>query len=104
MKIIRPLRERVIAELKGLGGRYTAAGVFIPDENRKDSGIRARWALVHYTGEGQNDVRVGEYVLVAHGRWSREFDVEHEGRQVKMVMIDTKEMLAVYDGQEPDEF
>lgn len=104
MKIIRPLRERVLAELKGLGGRYTAGGLFIPDENRKDSGIRARWARVYYVGEGQTDVKVGDYVLMAHGRWSREFEVEHEGQQIKMVMLDTKEMLAVYDGDEPDEF
>jgi len=63
MKIIRPLRERVIAELKGLGGRYTAGGLFIPDENRKDSGIRARWARVYYVGEGQTDVKVGDLEL-----------------------------------------
>lgn len=103
MKIIRPLRERVIAELKGLGGRYTAGGLFIPDENRKDSGIRARWAQVHYIGEGVRDVRIGDYVLVSHGRWSREFEVDHEGQQVKMVMLDNKEILAIHTGT-PDEF
>ncbi len=75
----------------------------MPDENGKDSGIRPRWAKVHYIGAGVTDVTVGDYVLVAHGRWSREFEVEHEGQQVKMVMLDNKEVMAIHDG-EPKEF
>lgn len=103
MAKIRPLRERVLAELKGLGGRTTAGGIYIPDENRKEAGIRARWALVRFVGEGIDWIQPGQYALVSHGRWSRQFECEHDGEQMKLVMLDNKEILAVQD-EEPYEF
>lgn len=103
MAQIRPLRERILAELKGFGGRTTAGGIFIPDENRKESGIRPRWALVRFVGEGIDWIKPGQWALVGHGRWSRQFECEHDGESMELVMLDNDEILAVLD-EEPDEF
>lgn len=103
MSKIRPLRKRVLAELKGLGGKTTAGGIFIPDENRKEAGIRPRWALVRFVGEGIDWIKPGQYALVSHGRWSRQFECEHDGEIMKLVMLDNDEILAVQD-TEPSEF
>lgn len=104
MKMIRPLRERVLAELLGLDTRVTASGIIIQSENGKDRGIRPRWAHVRLVGEGIDWVKPGQYVLVAHGRWSRQFECEHNGEKLKLVHLDNKECLIVSDELPEDDY
>jgi co-chaperonin GroES (HSP10) len=104
MKTIRPLKERILAELLGLEQRVTASGIIIQGENGKDRGIRPRWARVRLVGEGIDWVTPGQYVLVSHGRWSRQFECEHNGETMKLVHLDNKEVLAVSDADPMDDF
>ena len=104
MATIRPLRERILAELMGLDQRVTASGIIIQSENGKDRGIRPRWAKVVLVGEGIDWVEPGQYVLVAHGRWSRQFECEHNGEKLKLVHLDNKECLIVTDEKPVDDF
>jgi len=104
MSTIRPLRERILAELLGLGERVTSGGIVIQSENGKDRGVRPRWAKIHFVGEGIDWVKPGQYVLVAHGRWSRQFEAEHNGEKLKLVMLDNKEVLLVTDEDPKDDF
>jgi len=104
MKTIRPLKERILAELLGLEQRVTASGIIIQGENGKDRGIRPRWARVRLVGEGIDWVTPGQYVLVSHGRWSRQFECEHNGETMKLVHLDNKEVLAVSDVDPMDDF
>ena len=48
-------------------------------------------------GNEQLDVQVGQYVMVAHGRWSRGFELN--GETVRTV--DPKDVLGIQD-EEPD--
>ena len=102
--IIKPLKERVLAELLGLHERVTASGIILQAENGKERGIRPRWAKVHLVGEGIDWVEPGQYVLVSHGRWSRQFECEHNGEKLKLVHLDNKEVLAVQDEEPNDDF
>jgi co-chaperonin GroES (HSP10) len=104
MQTIRPLRERVLAELMGLDDRVTASGIIIKSEDGKDRGVRPRWARVRLVGEGIDWVQPGQYVLVSHGRWSRQFETEHLGEKLKLVYLDNKEVLAISDEDPQDEF
>lgn len=104
MPTIKPLKERVLAELMGLEQRVTASGIIIQGENGKDRGIRPRWAKVRLVGEGIDWVQPGQYVLVAHGRWSRQFECEHDGEKMKLVHLDNKECLIVTDELPDDDF
>jgi co-chaperonin GroES (HSP10) len=104
MATIRPLRERVLAELLGLDERVTASGIVIAGENGKDRGIRPRWAKVHLVGEGIDWVKPGQYLLVAHGRWSRQFEADHNGEKLKLVHLDNKECLIVTDELPSDDY
>lgn len=104
MKMIRPLRNRVLAELLGLDDRVTTSGIIIKSENGKDRGIRPRWARVVLVGEGIDWCEPGQYVLVAHGRWSRQFECEHAGEKLKLVHLDNKECLIVTDEEPTDDF
>lgn len=101
---IKPLRERVLAELLGLDQRVTAGGIILPADNGKDTGIRPRWAQIRYVGEGIDWVKPGDYVLVAHGRWTRALDVVDEnGVKFKMVRLDNSDILGVHEDV-PEEF
>lgn len=100
---IKPLRERILAELLGLEERTSAGGIILKSDNGKDTGIRPRWAMIKYVGEGIDWVKPGDYVLVAHGRWTRALEVEDEaGEKFKMVRLDNEEILAVHNGR-PEE-
>jgi hypothetical protein len=104
MTTIKPLGNRVLAELMGLEQRVTASGIIIQGENGKDRGIRPRWARVRLVGEGIDWVEPGQYVLVAHGRWSRQFNCEHNGEKMKLVHLDNNECLIVTDEEPIDDF
>jgi hypothetical protein len=104
MQTIRPLQNRVLAELMGLDDRVTASGIIIKSEDGKDRGVRPRWARVRLVGEGIDWVQPGQYVLVSHGRWSRQFECEHLGEKLKLVYLDNKEVLAVSDTDPMDDF
>jgi co-chaperonin GroES (HSP10) len=104
MTIIRPLHDRILAELTGLDTRVTASGIIVAGENGKDRGIRPRWAKVVLVGEGIDWVKPGQYILVAHGRWSRQFECEHNGEKLKLVHLDNKECLVVSDELPDDNY
>lgn len=104
MPTIRPLQNRVLAELMGLEQRVTSSGIIIQSENGKDRGIRPRWARVRLVGEDIDWVKPGQYVLVAHGRWSRQFNCEHNGEKMKLVHLDNNECLIVTDELPDDDY
>lgn len=104
MPKITPLRERVLAELMGLEQRVTAGGIILQADDGKEYGVRPRWARIRYVGEGVDWVKPGDYVLVAHGRWTRAFTVTDENDQkFKMVRLDNEGIFGVHDGI-PSEF
>lgn len=83
--------------------RYTAGGIFIPSDDGKVQGIYPRWGRVFAVGPLQKDIVPGQYVCIAHGRWTRgikitDADGEHEIRRV-----DNKDILLVSDTPMIDE-
>ena len=53
-------------------------------------------------GKDQNDVKVGEWVMVAHGRWSRALKVKKDGEELEVRMIDENDILLTSD-DEPEQ-
>jgi len=72
------------------------------DDDGTQEGIHPRWAKVYAIGNEQEDVSVGQWVLVAHGRWSRAFKVKKQGTELEVRMIDENDILLVSD-TEPDQ-
>lgn len=59
----------VVTDFKN--GERSIGGIIFADDNGKSHGIRARWAKVAFIPEGFTDIKVGEWVYIKHGRWSR---------------------------------
>jgi NADPH:quinone reductase-like Zn-dependent oxidoreductase len=67
------------------------------DDDGKEQGIHPRWGRVYAVGAKQEDVTVGQWVLVAHGRWTRGMLVEKDGVKEEVRMVDEKDILLVSD-------
>ena len=80
------------------GERMTLGGIIILDDDKKGQGIRPRWAEVVAVGPKQEDVVPGEYILVAHGRWTRGLDMtDEDGTTTTVRLVDPKDILMSSD-------
>ena len=98
---IQPLKKRVLVSDMHFGERKSAGGIILMDDDGSEGGIHPRWAKVYAVGDQQEDVKVGEWVMVAHGRWSRGFKVKKDGVELEVRMIDENDILLVSQ-EEPD--
>lgn len=71
----RPLKNHVFVSNLDHGMRKTIHGIILPDDNMKESGIRARWGQVFAIGPEVDDLAVGDWVLVEHARWTNGIDL-----------------------------
>jgi co-chaperonin GroES (HSP10) len=92
-----PLHDSVIVSEMNFEERRTSSGIVIVSDDGKNSGIRPRWGKVYAIGAEQTDVHIGQYVLVAHGRWTRGIKIEDEHGVHVIRRIDTNDILAVSD-------
>ena len=99
---LKPLNDVVIVGEMTFTERFTNTGIVLLSDNGKSSGIRPRWGQVYAVGPDQKDVRVGEWVCIAHGRWTRGIDVEDENGKQTLRRVDPKDILMSTDEQPDD--
>jgi len=99
---ITPLKNRVLVSDMHFGETKTAGGIILTDDDGTESGIHPRWAKVYAVGKEQDDVRAGQWLLIAHGRWSRALKVKKDGVELEVRMIDENDILLVSD-DEPEQ-
>ena len=98
---ITPLKKRVLVSDMHFGETKSKGGIILMDDDGSAGGIHPRWAKVYAVGNQQEDVKVGQWLMIAHGRWSRAFKVAKEGVELEVRMIDENDILLVSD-DEPD--
>ena len=94
---LRALNEHVLVTDMQFGQRKLSSGIMLLDDNGKSEGIRPRWCQVFAVGPNQNDVTVGQYILVAHGRWTRANEIEINGEKKSLRRVDHNDILMVSD-------
>jgi co-chaperonin GroES (HSP10) len=99
---ITPLKKRVLVSGMHFGETKTAGGIILVDDDGSQAGIHPRWAKIYAIGKEQEDVKVGQWILVAHGRWSRALKVKKDNVELEVRMIDEDDILLVSD-EEPEE-
>jgi co-chaperonin GroES (HSP10) len=100
---IRPLNNVVIVRDMTFDQRTTSSGIVLLNDNGTSMGIRPRWGQVYATGPDQTDVRVGQWVCVTHGRWTRGIEIEDEQGHQTLRRIDPADILLVSDSQPQDD-
>ena len=100
---IHPLNDSVIVADMIFDERFTTGGIVLLNDNGKSTGIRPRWGQVYAVGPEQHEVTVGQWVCVAHGRWTRGIEVEDETGKQTLRRVDPKDIMLVSDEQPQDE-
>jgi len=92
--VIHPLGDKVFVCDMEFDMEISSGGIVLPSDDGKSSGVHPRWARVFAIGPKQVDVKVGEWILLEHGRWSREIPYEtSDGTLLKLRLADIKCML-----------
>ena len=99
---ITPLKKRVLVSDMHFGETRSKGGIILVDDDGSESGIHPRWAKVYAIGNKQEDVKVGQWILVSHGRWSRALKVKKDGIELEVRMIDENDILLLSD-EEPEQ-
>lgn len=68
---IKALKGKLLVHNIEQGEKRTKGGIILLDDDGKERGIRERWAQVYAVGPDVDDISVGQWVLIKHGRWSR---------------------------------
>lgn len=97
------LHDNIIVSDMSFDARISSGGIILPGDDTKLSGIRPRWAKVYAVGPEQNSVQIGQYVLIAHGRWTRGIKIEDEEGEKTIRKVDPNDVLMVSDGPVQDE-
>jgi hypothetical protein len=100
---LRALGRSVIVADMAFDERITRSGIVLLNDNGTTKGIRPRWAKVYAVGPEQHDVKVGEWILVAHGRWTRGLDIEDETGMKTLRRVDPDDILVQSDQPVSDE-
>jgi hypothetical protein len=97
------IKKDVIVTDMEFDQRITQAGLILPNDNGTSLGIRPRWGQVYAVGPDQTDVQIGQWICVAHGRWTRGLEIEDETGEKTIRKIDPKDILLVADTQPQDD-
>jgi len=93
---VRPLPKDILVCGMDLGEQVTSSGIVIASDDGKAHGVKPRWAKVYKVGkEVDLDVKVGQWVLIEHGRWTRKIKID-DGEGINEVQkIEVKSIIAV---------
>ncbi len=101
---VRALSKDILVVDMDMGDMTTSSGIVIQSDNGKAHGVKPRWAKVYKVGsEVDIDVKVGQWVLIEHGRWTRKINID-DGEGVKdFQKVEIKSIMAVAD-ERPNDF
>ncbi len=94
---LKPLRNAVIVSDMNFEERLSSGGIVLVKDNGKSSGIRPRWGRVYAVGPEQHDVKVGTWICVEHGRWTRGIEIEDENGKQTLRRVDPKDIMMESD-------
>ena len=101
---LRPLKDTVLVTDMVFKERKLNSGLILLNDNGTTAGIRPRWGRIYAVGPEQKDYSVGDWICVAHGRWTRGVEIEDvEGTVVTIRKVDPKDILLISDEQPNDD-
>lgn len=100
---LRALHDHILVCDMQFDSRISHGGILLLSGDRKLEGIHPRWARVYAVGPDQQEVRVGQYVCVAHGRWTRGIEITDDDGEKIIRRIDNSDILLISDNPMVDE-
>jgi len=99
---LKPLNDSVVVSEMNFDERLSNGGIVLVKDNGKSSGIRPRWGKVYAVGPDQKDVKIGTWICVEHGRWTRGLEIEDENGPQTIRRVDPKDIMMESDEMPAD--
>jgi co-chaperonin GroES (HSP10) len=100
---LRPLNDNILVTDMSFEEQTTASGIVIQSDDGKAHGVKPRWCRVWAIGPDQTDVKVGEWILVEHGRWTRGVTVKEDGKEILIRRVENVSVMLQAD-EKPNDF
>ena len=97
VKTLTAIRDDVIVRDMEFKDRVLASGILLADDNYKSEGIRPRWGQIYKVGPKQERFKPGQWVCVAHGRWTRGVKIADGNGETIIRKVDNADILLVSD-------
>lgn len=97
---IKALHNNILVHEMSFEGRTLNSGIVLLNDDGKGYGIRPRWGRVYAVGPKQTEIKVGQWIMVAHGRWTRGIKIEDETGELTLRKIDPNDILLISDSNE----
>ena len=99
---LTPLGETVLVTEMNFERRVLNSGIILASDDGKSHGIRPRWGRVYAVGPDQQDVKAGDWICVAHGRWTRGLKIQESatGEIHTIRRVDPKDILLISESEE----
>jgi co-chaperonin GroES (HSP10) len=101
---LKPLHDNVLVTDMSFEEQTTASGIIIQSDDGKSHGVKPRWCRVWAIGPEQTDVKVGEWIYVDHGRWTRGIKVEDDGNEIVIRRVEVSSILLQADEKPSDAY
>jgi co-chaperonin GroES (HSP10) len=101
---LKPLRNNVLVTDMDFEEQKTASGIIVQSDDGKAHGVKPRWARVWAIGPEQTDVKVGEWIYVDHGRWTRGVKIEDENGDEIIIRRVEVESILLQANEKPNDF
>ena len=97
---LKPIQSHILVRDMNFGEQKTSTGIVIMSDDGKSEGVKPRWSKVFAVGPEQEDVNVGEWILVEHGRWTRGLIVEEDdGTEFNIWRVDPNGIMMVSENK-----
>lgn len=84
---LKPTRKRILVD-EIESGEQLQGSIIVLDDDAKTRGIKSRWCHIYAISPEIEDLKVGDWILVEHGRWSRGFKASLEDRDVNFRFVE----------------
>ena len=101
---LKPLHDNVLVTDMSFEEQTTASGIIIQSDDGKSHGVKPRWCRVWAIGPEQIDVKVGEWIYVDHGRWTRGIKVEDGDDEIVIRRVEVASILLQADERPTDAY
>ena len=104
-RFLDPVKDNVLVSDMNFGERMTKSGIILKTDDGKNHGIRPRWGKIYAVGDkNKDDYRVGDWILIEHGRWSRgiKFNESTESA-ITLRLVDADAILGYQEEKPEDE-
>lgn len=98
---IKALHDDVLICDMDMGEIVTTSGIVIRSDDGKVHGVKPRWGRVYCVGSEQQDIKVGQWILIEHGRWTRKIRIDDGISEKDIQKVELKSVLLVSD-QKPN--